>query len=77
MYISPVVYPFSVIPEKWRYAISFNPMVGIIESVRQVIFSTSSIEPIYILNGLITTIILLGLGLILFNRVENTFLDTV
>ena len=77
MYVSPVVYPLSVIPEKWRYAASFNPIVGIIETSRQVIFGSSSLEPIYILNGLITTIIMLFLGLVIFNRVEKTFLDTV
>ena len=77
MYISPIVYPLSVIPEKWRYAVSFNPMVGIIETARQVIFGSSSLEPIYILNGLITTVIMLLLGLLIFNRVEKTFLDTV
>ncbi|MDP7036814.1 MAG: ABC transporter permease [Candidatus Marinimicrobia bacterium] len=77
MYASPVVYPLSVIPEKWRYAASFNPMVNIIETARQVIFGSSSLEPIYILNGLITTVIMLFFGLIIFNRVENTFLDTV
>ena len=77
MYASPVVYPLSVIPEKWHYAISFNPMVGIIETARQVIFGTSSLQPIYIFNGLITTSVLLFLGLILFNRIEKTFLDTI
>ena len=77
MYISPVVYPLSVIPVKWHYAASFNPMVGIIETARQVIFGTSSLEPIYIINGLITTMIMLFLGLMIFNRVEKTFLDTV
>ena len=77
MYISPVVYPLSVIPERWRYAASFNPMVGIIETARQVIFGTSSLELVYILNGLITTMIMLFLGLMIFNRVEKTFLDTI
>ena len=77
MYVSPVVYPLSVIPEKWRYTVSFNPMVGIIETARKIIFGSSSLEPVYILNGLITTIIMLFLGLLIFNRVEKIFLDTV
>ena len=77
MYVSPVVYPISIIPEKWRYAFSFNPMVGIIETARQIIFGTSSIEPIYIINGLISTAIMLFFGLLIFNRVEKTFLDTI
>ena len=52
-------------------------MVGIIETFRQIIFGTSSLELIYILNGLITTVTMLFLGLLIFNRVEKTFLDTV
>ena len=77
MYASPVVYPLSVIPEKWRYAISFNPMVGIIETARQIIFGSSSLESVYILNGLVSTVIMLFFGLVIFNRVEKTFLDTI
>ena len=77
MYASPVVYPLSIIPEKWRYALSFNPMVGIIETARQVIFGKSTLEPIYIFNGLLTTFIMLFIGLLIFNQVEKHFLDTV
>ena len=77
MYVSPVVYPLSIIPEKWRYALSFNPMVGIIETARQVIFGKSALEPIYIFNGLLTTFIMIFIGLLIFNRVEKHFLDTV
>ena len=77
MYASPVVYPLSIIPEKWRYALSFNPMVGIIETARQVIFGKSALEPIYIFNGLLTTFIMIFIGLLIFNRVEKHFLDTV
>ena len=77
MYVSPVVYPLSVIPEKWRYIASFNPMVGIIESARQIIFGESSLEFIFIVNGLLTTLTLLLIGLIIFNRVEKNFVDTI
>ena len=77
MYISPVVYPLSVIPDKWHFTASFNPMVGIIETVRQVVFGNSTLEPVYIINGLVTTMLMLFLGLIIFNRVEKTFIDTV
>ena len=77
MYASPVVYPLSIIPEKWRFAFSFNPMVGIIETARQIIFGKSALEPIYIINGLLSTFLMLFLGLLIFNRVEKHFLDTV
>ncbi len=77
MYISPVVYPLSVIPEKWHYIMSFNPMVGIIETARQLIFGYSSLDFIYIINGMITTTILVAIGLLIFNQVEKTFIDTI
>ena len=77
MYISPVVYPLSVIPDRWRYLISFNPMVGIVETARLFIFGHGSLEIVYIINGIFTTILLLFLGLIIFNRVEKIFIDTI
>ena len=77
MYSSPVVYPLSVIPEKWHYILSFNPMVGIIEFSRHLIFGISSFQIEQLINGLITTIIFMIIGLLSYNRVEKTFLDTV
>ena len=77
MYCSPVVYPLSVIPEKWHYILSFNPMVGIIELSRHLIFGISSFQIEQLINGLITTIIFMVIGLLSYNRVEKTFLDTV
>lgn len=77
MYASPVVYPLSVIPEKWHYLLSFNPMVGIIEFSRQLIFGTGTFHMEQLINGLITTVVFTILGLISYNSVEKTFLDTV
>ncbi len=77
MYCSPVVYPLSVIPEKWHYILSFNPMVGIIEFSRYLIFGTSSFQIEQLVNGLITTIIFCLIGLLSYNSVEKTFIDTV
>ena len=77
MYSSPVVYPLSVIPEKWHYILSFNPMVGIIEFSRHLIFGISSFQIEQLVNGFITTIIFMIIGLLSYNRVEKTFLDTV
>tara|TARA_B100000575_G_scaffold265322_1_gene241789 strand:- start:1009 stop:1860 length:852 start_codon:yes stop_codon:yes gene_type:complete len=77
MYSSPVVYPLSVIPEKWHYVLSFNPMVGIIELSRHLIFGTSSFQIEQLINGVITTIIFMLIGLLSYNSVEKTFLDTV
>ena len=77
MYASPVVYPLSVIPEKWHLLMSLNPMVGIIESVRQILFGVSSLRIEFILIGVVVNLILLSVGILVFNKVERNFLDTV
>ena len=71
MYCSPVVYPLSVIPNEYHYILSFNPMVGIIELSRHLIFGISSFQIEQLFNGLITTIIFMVVGLLSYNRVEN------
>tara|TARA_B100000315_G_scaffold164710_1_gene153342 strand:+ start:349 stop:1206 length:858 start_codon:yes stop_codon:yes gene_type:complete len=77
MYASPVVYPLSIIPEKWHLLVSINPMVGVIESVRQILFGVSSLRVEYLLIGVTINFIMLMIGVLIFNRVEKNFLDTV
>ena len=77
MYASPVVYPLSVIPEKWHLLLSINPMVGVIEVVRQILFGVSSVRIEYVLIGIVVNLVILAFGILMFNRVEQNFLDTV
>ena len=77
MYASPVVYPISVIPEKYHLLMSLNPMLGIIESARQILFGVSSVRVEYIIFGVIVNVIALTVGVLVFSRVEKNFLDTV
>ena len=76
MYASPVVYPLSVIPEKYHLLMCLNPMVGVIESGRQIIFGVSSLRLEFILIGIVVNFFLLLIGVLVFNRVEKNFLDT-
>jgi lipopolysaccharide transport system permease protein len=71
------VYPISVIPEKYHLLMSINPMVGVIESARQILFGVSSLRVEYVLIGIAANFILLVIGVLVFNRVEKNFLDTV
>jgi lipopolysaccharide transport system permease protein len=77
MYASPVVYPVSVIPEKYHLLMSLNPMVGVIESARQILFGVSSLRVEYVMFGVIINLIALTVGVLVFNKVEKNFLDTV
>jgi ABC-type polysaccharide/polyol phosphate export permease len=52
-------------------------MVGVIESARQILFGVSSLRVEYVVFGLIVNLIALTVGVLVFNKVERTFLDTV
>ena len=77
MYATPVVYPLSQIPERFRALISLNPMVAVVESFRQAFLGTSSLNIEYVIISWTVTLILLFVGLVLFSRVEKTFMDTI
>jgi lipopolysaccharide transport system permease protein len=77
MYATPVVYPLSQIPEKYRFYFSLNPMTAVVESFRRAFLGTSSIGAEQILLSWAITVVFLFLGIVLFSRVEKTFMDTV
>ncbi len=77
MYASAVVYPLSMIPEKWRALFLLNPMAVVIEMSRNVFFGLSTISMNMYLLSWVCTIIIFGLGVILFSKVEKNFIDTI
>lgn len=77
MYLTPVVYPLSEVPEKYRLFILINPMTAVVESFRGAFLGVSSITLNEIIISVIFSIILFFIGIIIFNRVEKTFMDTV
>ena len=77
MYTSPVVYTFSQIPEKYLSFYLLNPMVPIITVWRHAILGTKGIQGIYWGISWLITVAVLFTGIILFSRIERTFMDTV
>lgn len=76
MYASPVVYPASRIPEYWSSVFLLNPMAGIIETYRFLIFGSGSIPWSYIPINIATIIFLFFLGTTLYHYVEKNYVDT-
>lgn len=77
MYASPVIYPVSLIPERWQLLYSLNPMVGVIEGFRWALLGTESPHFTAItISGIIVLVLLLG-GLVFFKHMERTFADIV
>jgi lipopolysaccharide transport system permease protein len=77
MYATPIVYPLSMVPEKWRSVYVLNPVVPILEGFKHAFFSTGmpSVTEYGVSVG--TTIFLLFAGIFVFNFVEKNFVDTV
>lgn len=77
MYASPVVYTTSMIPQKYYNIYMLNPMAPIITVWRKVILGADQMPMMYWCGSWITTLVLLILGIIIFNKIEKTFMDTV
>ena len=77
MYATPVVYPLSVAPAKYRFWLELNPMAGIIEAFRSLYLGAGTFSWGLLGYSAGFTIVVLILGILIFNRVEKTFMDTV
>jgi lipopolysaccharide transport system permease protein len=76
MYATPVIYPLSQIPRKYRLLIEMNPMSAIIETFRSIYLGGIIPWELLGISSLVILFLLL-LGTMVFNRVEKTFMDTV
>ena len=77
MYLTPVVYPVSQIPESFRFIMLLNPVAPIMETFRYAFLGSGSFEWFFLLISAAVTALLLILGMIVFNQVEKNFIDTV
>lgn len=78
MYITPVVYPASLVPEKWRFIYYLNPMTGVVEGFRWALLGTqSSLPPLMMVLSVVISLVFLISGLFYFRRMERLFADMV
>lgn len=77
MYASPVIYPVSAVPEAYSWFTKYNPIAPIIEAFRLGFTGSGTVSVSDLLFSGAFIAVVLVIGLILFNRVEKTFMDTV
>ena len=78
MYATPVVYPLSMIGGgTFRWLILANPVTPIIETFRYAYLGAGAFNPAYLCYSALFTVVILFIGIVLFNHVERTFMDTV
>jgi lipopolysaccharide transport system permease protein len=77
LFASPVAYAAEVVPPRWRYLYGLNPLVGLIESARSVVFGTPMPPVTDLLAPALGTILIFVGGVFYFRRLEISFGDTI
>jgi lipopolysaccharide transport system permease protein len=77
MFVSPVVYPASLVPARWRLWYGLNPMTGVIEGFRWAVLGTGQVSASVLVLSSLVCILLLASGLVYFQRAQRTFADVV
>ena len=77
MYATPVIYPVSSIPEKWRWVANVNPVTPIIETFRAGFLGAGDASWPRLAYSFGFMLVVVFIGVMIFNRVEKTFIDTV
>jgi lipopolysaccharide transport system permease protein len=76
-FLSPVAYPSSLVPERWRLLYVLNPMTGVVEGFRWALLGKSEAPgPLLAVSVAVTMVLLVG-GLYYFRRMEKNFADVV
>ena len=77
MYATPIIYPLSTLDGKLKTMAILNPMTSIIETFKFGFLGQGTFNWYYLLYTFIITFLLLFLGIIIFNKTEQNFMDTV
>ena len=77
MYATPIVYAYSLVPANLQVYLQFNPLIAPIECFKYALFGTGYFSTPLLIYSFICTLLFLFLGLVLFNRAEKNFNDTV
>jgi len=77
LFATPIAYPSSLVPARWRILYGINPMTGVVEGFRWAMLGTGSISlPAFAVSGIIS-VLLLVTGLVYFKHYERTFADRI
>ncbi|MEM0966791.1 MAG: ABC transporter permease [Verrucomicrobiota bacterium] len=77
MYATPIIYPVSTIPEKYRFIIEANPISAVIETFRHGFLGVGEFSWLALGYSFSFACVLLLTGTLIFNKIEATFMDTV
>ncbi|HTZ40606.1 MAG TPA: ABC transporter permease [Syntrophales bacterium] len=76
LFVTPVIYPASMVPERWRWMINLNPMAGLISAFRASLLDQAVPWADLVVSGLVVLLIF-AIGLFVFLRMERRFADVI
>jgi lipopolysaccharide transport system permease protein len=77
LFITPIIYPFSQVPEAYQPLYGLNPMVGVMELMRWMVLPGSAFPELLILVTFVESVVLLVTGLLYFDRAQRSFADLI
>jgi lipopolysaccharide transport system permease protein len=77
MYLSPIIYPLSAVPEELRGLYMLNPMAGLIDAYRRIVLYDQAPHPTYLLTAVLVSGGLFVLGYVYFKKAEVVFADVI
>ncbi len=77
MYVTPVIYPLSRVPEKWQWIAHLNPMTAIVEATRRLLLGVGTVDPTQYATSVALSLVIFFIGLFAYQRAARTFVDTV
>jgi len=77
MYLTPVIYPLSEFPSKYKWLIKLNPMTSLIETFKLGFLGVGYFSNSIFIYSLISSLLILLLGILTFNKVQRSFIDLV
>lgn len=77
MYVTPIIYPVSLVPERWRWLVTLNPLTGVFDAIRWSLLGTAAPSASMLLVSVAAAFVLLTTGLYFFRWTERTIADLV
>jgi lipopolysaccharide transport system permease protein len=77
MFVTPVIFPSSILPTNFKFIFELNPLTGIFECFRFGFLGAGAFQPIMLIYSICSAIGIFLLGTIIYNKVEKDFMDTV
>ena len=77
LFITPIVYPFSNVPDQYQLLYALNPMVGVMELMRWMTLPGSDFAVVPLIVTVVETTVLILTGILYFGRAERSFADVI